>query len=72
MRKYLVIYEEAVSYIRLCNRSLLDFLIYGENFVLFFINVPTPSPYLTERCVCEGGGDGGPLCGGAGGPVSAP
>jgi hypothetical protein len=27
MGKYLVIYEEAVSHIRLCNRSLLDFLI---------------------------------------------
>ncbi len=36
MRKYLVIYEEAVSHIWLCNRSLLDFLIYEENFVFFF------------------------------------
>jgi hypothetical protein len=34
MRKYLVIYEdeEAVSHIRLCNRSRLNFLIYEENF----------------------------------------
>ncbi len=39
MRKYLVIYEEAVSHIWLCNRSLLDFLIYEENFVFFFISV---------------------------------
>ncbi len=39
MRKYLVIYEEAVSYIWLCNRSLLDLIIYEENFVFFFISV---------------------------------
>jgi hypothetical protein len=31
MRKYLVIYDEAVSHIRLCNRSLLNSLIYEEN-----------------------------------------
>ncbi len=37
MSKYLVIYEEAVSH--LWNRSLLDFLIYEENFVFFFISV---------------------------------
>ena len=42
MRKYLVIYEEAVSHIcRLCNRSLLDFLIYEENFVSFFYQCTT-------------------------------
>ncbi len=39
MRKYIVISEEAVSHIWLCNRSLLDFLIYEENFVFFFISV---------------------------------
>jgi hypothetical protein len=39
MRKYLVIYEWAVSHIGLCNRSHLDFLIYEENFVFFFISV---------------------------------
>ncbi len=38
MRKYLVIYEEAISHIWLCNRSLRDFLTYEENFV-FLINV---------------------------------
>jgi hypothetical protein len=32
MRKYLVIYEESLSH---CNHSLLDFLIYEENFVSF-------------------------------------
>ncbi len=37
MRKYLVIlYEEAVSHMWLCNRSLLDL---DENFVFFFISV---------------------------------
>jgi hypothetical protein len=36
MRKYLVIYEEAASQIRLCSCSLPDFLIYEENFVFFF------------------------------------
>jgi hypothetical protein len=51
MRKYLVIYEEAVGNIRLCNRSLLDFLIYEENFVFFFNSVNSPSPHLTKRCV---------------------
>ncbi len=35
MRKYLVIYEEAVSHIWLCNHSLLDFLIYEEFFLSF-------------------------------------
>jgi hypothetical protein len=38
MRKYLVIHEEAVSHIWLCNRSLLDFLVYEEIFVFFFID----------------------------------
>ncbi len=36
MRKYLVIYEEAVSQIWLCNRSLMDFLIYEENLGFFY------------------------------------
>ncbi len=36
LRKYLLIYEETDSHIWLCNCSLLDFLIYEENFVLFF------------------------------------
>ncbi len=36
MRKYLVIYGEAVSHIRLCNRSLLNLPIYEENFLFFF------------------------------------
>jgi hypothetical protein len=36
MRKYLVIDEEAVSRIRLCNCSILNFLIYEEKKILFF------------------------------------
>jgi hypothetical protein len=39
MHKYLVIYREAVSHMKLCTRSLLNFLIYEENFVFFFISV---------------------------------
>ncbi len=41
MRKYLIIYAEAVSHIWLCNRFHLNFLIleYEEYFVLFFISV---------------------------------
>jgi hypothetical protein len=38
MLKYLTIYEEAVNHIRLCNRSLLNFLIYEENSIFFFIS----------------------------------
>jgi hypothetical protein len=38
MRKYLTIYEEAVSHLSLCNCSILNFLIYEENFILFFIS----------------------------------
>ncbi len=36
MRKYLVIYEEVVSHIWLCNWSLLDFFIFEENYFLFY------------------------------------
>ncbi len=38
-RKYLTIYEEDISQIWLCNRSLLNFLIYEENQIFFFISV---------------------------------
>ncbi len=40
IRKHWTIYEEAVSHIWLCNRSLLNFLIYEEHFISFFISVP--------------------------------
>jgi hypothetical protein len=36
-------YEEAVSHIRLCNCSTLNFLIYEENLIFFFISVPSYS-----------------------------
>ncbi len=35
---YIRVYEEAVSHIWLCNRSLLNFLIDEENFIFFFIS----------------------------------
>ncbi len=38
MRNYLVICEEVVSHIRLCNGSLLDFLIY-EEYLFSFLSV---------------------------------
>ncbi len=39
MRKYLVIYEKAVSQMWLCNRFHLNFLIYEKNFLFFSISV---------------------------------
>ncbi len=36
MRKYLTIYEEAVSYVWLCNRSLLNFHIWEKFYILFY------------------------------------
>ncbi len=42
MRKYLIIQymrRPLVIYVWLCNPSLLDFLIYKENFILFFTSV---------------------------------
>jgi hypothetical protein len=39
MQKHLTVYEEAVSHIWLCNRSVLNFLIYEENWFSFFISV---------------------------------
>ncbi len=47
MRKYLTIFEEAVSHIWLCNCSIMSFLIYEEKFIFFFISVPS-SPYASE------------------------
>ncbi len=40
MPKYFPIYEEAVSHIWLCNCSTLNFIIYEENLIFFFISVP--------------------------------
>ncbi len=39
MRKYFPKYEEAVSHTWLCNCSILNFLIYEENLIFFFISV---------------------------------
>jgi hypothetical protein len=39
MRKYFTIYEKAVSHIWLCNCSIVNFLIYEVNLILFFISV---------------------------------
>ncbi len=38
MRKYIPIYEEAISHIWLCNCSVLHFPIYEENLIFFFIS----------------------------------
>ncbi len=46
MRKYLFIYEEAVSH---CNRSLMDFLIYEENLVFFVFSEGAKPWWLDER-----------------------
>ncbi len=40
-RKYLSIYEEAVSHIRHCNCSILNFLISEENLIFLFLSVET-------------------------------
>ncbi len=41
MRKYLATYEEAVSQIWLCNFSILNFIIYEESLIFFFISAPS-------------------------------
>ncbi len=58
MRKFLVIYEEAVSHIWFCNSSLLDFLINEEILFYIFLSVqynclikPATSPRCWV-CVC--------------------
>ncbi len=42
MRKYLVIFGEAVSHIWLCNRSRLNFLLDEENLISFCISAQYP------------------------------
>ncbi len=37
MRKYLTKFEEAIIHIWIRNRSLLNFLIYEENFISFLL-----------------------------------
>jgi hypothetical protein len=59
MCKYFTIYDEAVSHICLCNCSILNFLIYEENLIFFFIDflfyrctsyISGKIPYLFEIC----------------------
>ena len=49
MRKYLVIFEEAVSHIGPCNSSRLNFLIWEENLIFFFISVETKTSRASVR-----------------------
>jgi hypothetical protein len=58
MRQYLTIYEDAVSHIRLCNSSFLNFLICEENSVFLF------TVYSAYRLFCLlGESCGGPVLG---------
>ncbi len=52
MRKFLDIYEEAVSYIWLCNCSLPNFLINEENFIFFFMSVASNSEIMAFLGKC--------------------
>jgi hypothetical protein len=51
MRKYFPTYEEAVSHIWICNCSILNFLIYEENLIFFFISVDDLSDKSQTRHV---------------------
>jgi hypothetical protein len=52
MRRGFLIYEEAVIHIWLCNRYILDFLIYEENLVYGPCRLGGLAPSLTERIAC--------------------
>jgi hypothetical protein len=45
------IYKEALPHIRLCTRSRLNFLIYEENLVFFFISELYPIKHATKNPV---------------------
>ncbi len=49
MRKYSVIFKEVVSHLCLCNCSCLNFHIYKENLIFFFISVKMISPVHFPR-----------------------
>ncbi len=49
MRKYFPIYEEAVSHIWLCNCSILNFLIFEENFIFFFYQCRNIQQYFVLK-----------------------
>jgi hypothetical protein len=50
-KKYLTLYEEAVGHILLCTRSLLNFLIYEENFIFLFISVTKKTTVKKSRFI---------------------
>jgi hypothetical protein len=66
MRKYFPIYEESV---RLCNCSTVNFLIYEENLIIFFISV---NMYVPLGRVERGEGLGGVHQGPRGGHTALP
>jgi hypothetical protein len=53
-RKYFPIYEEVVSHILLCNCSILNFLIYEENLIFFFISVAYQEQQILDLESVEG------------------
>jgi len=53
MLKYFPIYEEAVSHIWLCNCSILNFLIYEENLIFFFISEKKQISTNKESKLCS-------------------
>ncbi len=58
LRKYFPVYEEAVSHLWLCDCSILNFLIYEEKFILFFISVVSLDCPAAYGAVLAGGGGG--------------
>jgi hypothetical protein len=56
MHKYLVMLEEAVSHVWLCNCCILNFLIFEENLIFFLISAVCPTLYLEEMddLYCDG------------------
>ncbi len=66
MRKYFPIYEEAVSQIWLCNCSILNFLIYEENLIFFFLSVRARNqamhPVDCPDCISSFSLDDGEYC----------
>ncbi len=53
MRKYFPIYEQAVSHIWLCNCSILNYFIYEENVIFFFISVRWKAAFSSKRHLCS-------------------
>jgi hypothetical protein len=55
MREFFPIYEEAVSHIGMTLHPIpLNFLIYEENFISFFINVPLTCSSMLSLTVVPG------------------